>query len=271
MKNFPIESESSPVAALLVAAERAVASARPDAARRHFTHAVDLDESGVAAHAYGQFLWRQGEFAAALEHVRTALVQARLGGNQALVSVSANNLAVLFREIGDAESAARWQQRSWSVALSSDPQNPPQMGCDLSNRANDALLARDFELAEELFHRSLQWEVSLGTRSGEADDWGSLGHVAALRGKTEQALKYYRKALDLHVELQDERGVATDLLHIGQVLANLERWPAALLLLNRAVAMTEKLCHAPLLQEARQCLLEAKRRWRVVGAQPEWN
>jgi tetratricopeptide (TPR) repeat protein len=57
----------------------------------------------------------------------------------------------------------------------------------------------------------------MSDKKGEADILTNLGNVDAARGSQTAALEKFSSALKLHREIQDSRGVATDLASMGKL------------------------------------------------------
>ncbi len=236
-----------------------------------FTRAVELDSTGAALNEYGCFLWHTGYTNEAVVQFQRLLALADQRASAALRSVACNNLAVAFRESGDRVSAAAWQQRSWKTAAAQPAAASGELGCDLGNRGNDAILAGDYELAEQLLQCSLAWETSFGTPGGAGTDWAGLGIVAALRGDWFAAFGRFRRALRLHDAAGDERGSGCDWLHLGQIWAELGRWRPALRCLNRAVRRLELAGATRPAMSARLALADVQRRALLAAFNPSLN
>lgn len=220
-----------------------------------------MSDVATDLNAFGCSLWQIGELPEARDQFRRLLEYADLRKDSWLRSVALNNLAAISRELGGAPEAAALQQRSWDAAHheSLADERDAGLGCDLGNRANDALLAGDLSLAERLLRVSLRWEMTHGTAEGQAADWGSLGIVALLRGEARQALRCFGAALRLHRALADHRGIGSDLLHLGELCVTLGRWKSALRLLARARRHFQRAGTRDLAAKATRSLVEAQR------------
>jgi Tfp pilus assembly protein PilF len=196
-------------------------------ARVFYHQAIALDGGAAARNAFGCFLLNTDCAAEARTEFSRLLQQADSMGNLSLRAVACNNLAAACRALGESARATSWQQQSWNAATpvpSGGDEPRDQLGCDLGNRATDAILAGDYALAEQLIRISLAWEQTSGTRAGEADDWGNLGLVAGLQGHLAAAAAALRRARHLHRQAGDTRSEGCDLLHLGEVFLQAGRW-----------------------------------------------
>jgi len=237
----PLNDSQRPLKLLL---REAVAAARQQddgRARALLTLAVERDPSGRSHLMLVRFCWRRGLWPEA-RHAASALHElAQRRGCRKLQSVSANALAVVAREQGDTLHAAGWQQRSHGLDDAGQ-----ELGCDLTNRGNDALLAGDLELARVLFRSALDWEKSHGSVANQADDWGSLGLVALLQNRLNQADRCFRRALRLHRQGRNTLGMAQDCLHLGLIGSARFRW-------TRADHSLPSRCAWPVARTTRRC------------------
>ena len=258
-------SEIGAVRQLLRQAERLAAQGNCGAAKIHFQQAVATDDSGEALSAWGLFQRQSGELEEALASFEQLLILADNNADAELRAVASNNLACLCRELGEPEVASSWQQQSWQAAQKHGvvAGTHVELGCDLSNRANDALLAGDFALAERLFNLALQWESANGSASRQGDDWGSLGLVAALQGDFETALERLQEATRLHREAGDLRGVGSDLLNVAELCAAQQDWEPGLRICEEAQQVLRNAGAADLHERADSAWQILRRGWLV--------
>lgn len=258
-------SEAGAVRRLLREAESAVARGNGTAAGIHFRQAVAADDTGEALNAFGLFQRQSGELEEALECFENLLVLAEKNADAELRAVASNNLACLCRDLGEPDVAASWQQQSWHAAQTHGVAagTHVELGCDLSNRANDALLAGDLPLAERLFNLALKWEAANGSASRQGDDWGSLGLVAALRGDFETALERLQQATRLHREAGDMRGVGADLLNVAELCAAQQDWVPGMHICEEAQEVLRSAGAADLHERATSTWQVLRRGWMV--------
>lgn len=229
-------TDAGAVKRLLKEADLALAVGNRNAARVYLRNAVAADETGAALNALGVYQRQTGELEESVQTFEQLLILADHNHDPELRAVAANNLACLCRELGEQDIAASWQQQSWQAAQSNGVAAGThlELGCDLSNRANDAMLAGDLDLAERLFKLALKWEEERGTSSRQGDDWGSLGLIAGLQGDLQLAMERLQQAARLHREAGDMRGVGCDLLNVAELCAVQQDWEPGLKICEEA-------------------------------------
>ncbi len=136
---------------------------------------------------FGLFLLQTGNASEAIEQLSIVLDHAHQREENQLRSVACHNLAIAYRNLGYFELAAQFQQYSiaWGDLRSANHQTLEQeveqltdeASSDLTGRANDAILQRDFPLAEQLLNISLAREILYGSLDAQAADWGNLGII----------------------------------------------------------------------------------------------
>lgn len=258
------------IEALVEQAECHVAQGNYACARAAFSQAVNADRSGRALNAYGCFLWRTGQLSDSLACFEELLSLAAV--DPVLRSVAWNNMAAIHRECGEIAIAAAFQQRSWAARRNSEAADEPHnFSCDLSNRANDAILSGDYKYAERLLWLSLEWDVAHGSQADAACDWGNLGILAALVGNAHRAVKRFSKALRLHQAIGDERGVGCDLLHLGEVFETLGRRRLAVRTMERAISHLMHAAAIDMADKARRSLQRLQRNLLVASFDPLRN
>ena len=250
---------------------------QPSLARVSFIQAIELDATGRALSEFGYWLWLSGKWDESLAAFQSLLRLADLNADTQLRAIACNNMASIYRETGRSGAAAVYQQQSLKSELSqlenhlareteSGATSVPSanLGCDWGNRANDAILAGDYLLAERLLEVSLRWEQAQGSIAGQAADFGNLGILASLQGDLRRALSCFRQAWRLHRRCGDRRGWACDLEHLGLIYSQLGKHKAAIRLLEWAVI---ELQEAGFDEQAAQChvyLDEAERHLQIA-------
>jgi len=232
-----------------------------------------MDHQANALNEQGYSLWRCGDLAAAEAAFKQLLDLAHSQKCDALEATAWNNLAVVLRERGESARAAACQQQSWRAALDDSPggSSSELLSQNLTNLANDAILAGDYRLAERLLRSALDVDVRSGNPADEAADWGGLGIVSYLTGRLGHARREFAMARQLHERLGDDRGLGHDLGHLGQISLAEEDWPTARNFMERS--LHHFLCAGcrTEAQRARQSLREIAGRQRVANFNPVRN
>jgi len=251
------KDDMAEIATLLQKAEILASTGRISNTKRAYLAAIHSEPSPLPQISYGCYLLRIDCYDEAIEQFLQLMEITT--GNRLRASVC-NNLAVAYRESGNFEQAARWQQQSISAetqAKSIDSEQP-ELACDLSNLANDALMAGNYNLAENLLRRSLSLEIAQGSQEGQASDYGSLGVLALLQGNNSQALRLFWRAYRLHCRMGDSRGAGRDLLNLSHLSTQLRKHRTTVRFLNRAIRRFERACAFQLAAQARQQHDEAR-------------
>ncbi|QDT40418.1 Tetratricopeptide repeat protein [Gimesia alba] len=193
----------------------------------------------------GQFLIETGYASEAIEPLSIVLDYAHQQQENQLRSVVCHNLAIAYRKLGYFELAAQFQQYSisWGDLRSANhltleqevDQLSDDAACDLTGRANDAILQQDYQLAEQLLNISLTREILYGSPDAQAADWGNLGILHGLQGNHTRAITYLWKAYLLHKQTTNLPAMGQDLTHLAEIFWALGRFQRATRCLSRSI------------------------------------
>jgi tetratricopeptide (TPR) repeat protein len=222
---------------------------------------------------HGHSLWNSGNLEGAQQSFEQLLNMAQSGQCEALKATAWNNLAAVFRERGESARAAACQQQAWRAALNDlrDDSGLDLLSDNLTNLANDAILAGNYHLAQRLLRSALDIDVRAGNFADEAADWGNLGIISYLTGRIDQARRDFTMARRLHQRLGDDRGLGCDLGHLGQLSLADGDLPGAREFIEQSLAHFERAGCRPLAQQARRTLREIAARQRVAEFDPLRN
>ncbi len=217
--------------------------------------------------------WQSGRLQAAQTAFEQLLAIALSRKNESLAATAWNNLAVVFRERGEFAMASICQQRSLRITVSrlADDSSFELLSQNLSNLANDAILAGDYRSAERLLISALDLDARNASAADEAADWGGLGIVYLLTGRVARARHAFFSACDIHERLGDDRGLGCDLGHLGQISMADEDWQAARSFFERSMRHFERAGCAQEVEQTRRTLRELAGRQRVAGFCPVRN
>jgi tetratricopeptide (TPR) repeat protein len=104
--------------------------------------------------------------------------------------------------------------------------------------------ARQYEAAERAYQQSLRINVQTGNRAGEALTLGQLGNLYATVGRSEDAVRFYRQAADVFVDLRDPRNEGAVRNNAAIELIRLGQFDDARLELERAITCKKPFGHA---------------------------
>ena len=208
-------------------------------------------------------LWQAGRYHELRQHLQSDLIQAEADGDQAQLRIITNNLACVYRMLGDSESAHQFQWQAAQRECDLEPAGELS-SVTLSNLACDALLAEDWPLAEGLFWKSLLSELASGDHAAAGSDYANLGLLAGLQGDHEGCRWRLWQAYKLHRKASDRSGQALDLWHLGQSFELTGNWTLCRKLFQKAEQMFANLQHQALRVEAQTRKELAAVRERVV-------
>lgn len=215
---------------------------------RALFHSADCEaEPWERSLYFGQYLLETGDAIEAIEQFSIVLDHAHRYKENQLRSVVCHHLAVAYRILNYFELAAQFQQYSiaWGDLRSANHQTlgeeveqlSDEAACDLTGRANDAIIQQDFQLAEQLLNISLTREILYGNFDAQAADWGNLGIIQGLKGNLMRAISYLWKAYLLHKKTGNQSGMAQDLVHLGELFWLLDRSKRAIRCLTRSITL----------------------------------
>jgi len=110
----------------------------------------------------------------------------------------------------------------------------------LAQSGNNALNLGCLELAQQRHEQSLTIFQAIGDREGAATSQDTLGLVHAFQGNFKAAKACYEKALAIHYQLHNQRGMGYVLTHLGYTLVQLQKWAEAGDVLEQALTIRQK-------------------------------
>ncbi|MCH9655196.1 MAG: hypothetical protein K0U86_20710 [Planctomycetes bacterium] len=230
---------------------------------------------------FGQFLLKTGYASEAIEQLSLVLDYAHQHELSDLRSVVCHNLAIAYRNLRYFELAAQFQQYSiaWGDLRSANHLTLEQevehlsddAACDLTGRANDAILQQDYQLAEQLLNISLSREILYGSLDAQAADWGNLGIIQGLKGNHLKAVSYLWKAYLLHKKTANLPEIGQDLKHLAELFWVLGRSRRAIRCLTRSIIFFSLSNHSAEEQKAYSRLQELRRLHSVRNQNPLLN
>ena len=260
------------VSFLLDTAELLAQEGRHQEARATFIAAVDIDESPQSRNSFGCYLLRTESFDEATLQFQAILKRAQSHDDPCLRALAYNNLAAARRGAGDVDQASSFQQQSLASECNCSARlDSASQSCDWSNHANDAILAGQFELAEDLLRRALSLDQAEDRPADEAADWGSLGVVALLQDNWAEAIESLWRAYELHLKLNDNYGLGQDMMNLAEALKKQTEHGLAIKCLTHAVERFKIAGASDSLKTARTRLDEAMIAEEYADTDPVWN
>ena len=211
-------------------------------------------------------------FLAAKASIELQLRAAQVASDLKKCEVAWSKLAVLCRNYGRNAEAASFQQMALKQSFAQLQARPSDFfSLHLSNLANDAIVAGDWQNAERLLLAALAINRQQKDLSAEGADWGSLGIVAAMQGHLGSAIKRFRRALSIHRKLQDDDAIGIDLRHLAEVALMTGDLNSAEELADRAIDHLQVNKIERLWQQALCTWREIKSRRRLTEFDPSRN
>lgn len=223
-------------------------------------------------------LLTRGELGESAKQFRE-LRQIGLTSNDAeLTEVACHNLAAVYRQSRQWDTAEIWQQQSvkWRMRQASklsqqSADDLGRIGCDLTGCGCGVFLKQDWELAESLWRRALAIEEWRGSLEGQATDSGNLGLLAAAQGRLDDGIRWLKQTLRLHRLMFDACGEGTDLMNLVELRRLQGKLPRATRLLRDAISCFERADALPLRNLAKQRLHEVQRLVGFETLDPQLN
>jgi hypothetical protein len=237
-------------------------------ARHLLMEAVQLDQGVQSLLEYAALLHQLGEEIQAIEQLSIAWNIARREQQFLGIAAACDRLAVIHRDRGEWAIAKSFQQQAVSARFRS---GNPLLAGDFMALANDAIIQRDLDHAEELAIRALVCSESSECRADEADAWGVQGTIALLRRQPRVAWRCFLRAYFLHCRARDPLGRLMDLLNLAAASREKGEWEMTERLLVKANSLAHRLGTPRLIQRANRDLQEARRVLEVASRTPEWN
>ncbi|MFZ4462815.1 MAG: tetratricopeptide repeat-containing sensor histidine kinase, partial [Bacteroidales bacterium] len=98
----------------------------------------------------------------------------------------------------------------------------------------------DYEKALDFFIKSLNIKMQLNDSKGIATTYSSIGHIHFLLDQFDQALEYYRKSLQTNIEIGYEMGIAAGYGNVGSILFEQNRQDSALYYFEKSAEIYKK-------------------------------
>ncbi|HEX8618692.1 MAG TPA: BTAD domain-containing putative transcriptional regulator [Thermoanaerobaculia bacterium] len=215
-------------------------------ARAAQSDAAEVDEV-VRAKAQVAFadaaVW-QGDWSALHPHVEEAVAVLRRGGDARARSAALTLLGIALAFADDEHAAA-------SKVFDEARREASGVGLALTLYWTGlaAQLRGEWAAARAAFEEAHALGVKLGNKVAIAHPLTALGHVALHQGKRDEAIGHFRRALELHAELDDRWGLTQVIEGIG------------LLLLDRASSPVS-------IETGTRLLAAASAAWLHLGARP---
>lgn len=212
-----------------------------------FRQAIELDPSPAHRISFAVCLAQQERYFEAIS-IFTPILDER---DRAAVGVVCHNLASIYREVGDADLARRFQ---WRATLLHDDLG----SAELLGMANDSLLGDRLDVAESLMVAACEMD-DVSDELVDGDLVGSIGLLKAELESTEEGLKTLFVAYRRHQAAGDLRAMGIDQMNMAALFGMVDRPRAERSCLERAIRHFQQAPAPHSLQKARQQLARLDR------------
>lgn len=194
-----------------------------------FQRAVAIDPTPGSSISHACALVEQERFNEALSVLTSALdIAQRTGDHDALATIY-HNLAAVYREVGVADLARRFQQKALKLSGDCGPD-------ELLALANDAWLAERHELAECLAGTAADIDDEFDSSSLNVEVEATLGLLSGFLKDPREGIRPLLKAYAHHKAAGELRLMGNDLLNLSALLGELGRHRGELACVRRAIS-----------------------------------
>lgn len=196
-----------------------------------YASAVAIDLSPTSRIAFGSSLAMRERFNEAICQLTAAIDVATQTGDREALGVIFHNLAAIYRELGDADLARRFQQRALQQTDDCGP-------AELLGLANDAWVSRRSELAACLSASCADME-----NDGDDCEWEAQATLSVITGLAEHPREAIRSLIHVyrqHRAAAAERLMGIDLLNLAVLFSKVGWYRAEMKLVEQAIRHFEQ-------------------------------
>lgn len=258
---------------LLERAEFLAAEGRLDRARAVFTEAIEIDAEGFARLRFGEFLYQTGESEEAASAFQAALEIGRHREDHECSQAASQNLAMVYRALGESALAASYQQQAIAAGLrnQTEPDSVRSPLAEFLDLANEAISRGRLDDAEKLSALGIKLAQSQNCPAHLADAWGTWAVVRLLRCDRDSAWCGFLEAYAGHSTGRDDEGQIADLLNLAQTARDFGWWITSKRLLLKAGKVARRTGIRRTLPRIAELLDETNRVLSVSDRTAEWN
>ncbi|NVJ49142.1 MAG: tetratricopeptide repeat-containing sensor histidine kinase [Gammaproteobacteria bacterium] len=172
-----------------------------------------------------EIYWYQGKIYDAVDKLETTLKLYQAAGRPDDVSKTLNNLGIMFRHLGDYESALSYLLRSLAIKETLDNKTP--IATTLNNIGVIYHQLEKYQEAISYFDRAIEIFEFTSDDPGLADPLNNKGQALEQLGQYPDALEYYQRSLTIERATQNIRGQSISHARIGAVLRKMQRFDDA--------------------------------------------
>jgi tetratricopeptide (TPR) repeat protein len=204
----------------------------------------NLDAAAYANHALGSYFRNKSNYKRAISFYKVAISLAEQSNNTEQEVRSLNSIGVVYRRMDAVRSALDYHQKALNIADEINPKNDDvkqSIAISLNSIGNIYIALRQFDLAEERFKKSLDYEIELNNKRGLAINYQNIGYCYEQREIFDKALVHYRKSMQYNVEINSKLGIAICNNSIGQLYLKQDNPQEALNLIEPTIELSKSL------------------------------
>ncbi|MEP2774192.1 MAG: tetratricopeptide repeat protein [Fulvivirga sp.] len=197
-------------------------------------------EKGIARsyNILGGINWAEGNYAMSLDYYLTSTeYYERLGDNLGLAKCY-NNIGEIYKKLNELDRALDYLFKAKLVLEKAFGKDKSLLV--YNNIAELYLQQGKLQKAEEYFMLVLERD-QLSSERKDAYALTGLGDIAARKGKYLEAEKYYFDALAIRQQSQDNRGIASSYIKIGQLLNDQDLHDSAAIYFGKAHQSSQRI------------------------------
>jgi len=193
----------------------------------------------------GQSLFGQGQYKNAQDHYQLAIKQMQNVGEdqQQDIALIYSNIARVSYVMGDLEGAANYLRKGLAIVEEYFGKGHLKTSFYLNNIGNIYYAKGDYYRALDLYEKAVKIKVQhLGVHPGVANSYGNIAGINQVLKNYEVSLTYYKKALNILLEVFDEKHpqVAETYYGIGGTYLELGKYELALKNSEKALGLVEE-------------------------------
>lgn len=261
MSNSGSHQLSSKVKRNLRAAERHALNGAWCDADACFQVAIESDATPVSRISYAGSLAERERYYEAICLFTEAIDRASASGNREALGVIFHNLAVIYRELGDADLARRFQQRA---LLQLDDCGP----AELLGLANDAWLSKRTELASCLAESCVDLDTEIDV---DLEAQATVCMMSGLLDNPRDGIRSLIQVYRQHCSRKELRLAGIDLMNLAVLFAQIGWTQAEVSMVRRAIGHFDSAPAPVSASRSRQVLAQLERIQSLARFDPSWN
>lgn len=199
----------------------------------------------VAARNLGGEYRNKSEYDQSHEVLRLSLKYATLLQDTLELMQTNNYIATTFRRQGILDSATHYHYAALSLSnnysLTDTYNGQKNRAVTINGLGNIFLMYKHYQMADSLFHISLECERNINSLRGQALNYAQIGGIKADYGEYDSAMIYYQDAIAMNRADRNKQGIAISLNQIGTLLKDMGRYEEAIDTLKESYRLLEEL------------------------------